>query len=265
MLEVSAAQFRADEQIGRAGGIFAETDENAGVGLRAQWGWRAMRRAMKQAAGEGLVCGAVDAVGLDGLERVESLGRRDGLALDGFQVGENLLLCAGLAALDADLAQECRDGSMRWLSRGEIRSPVLLVERVGKQRGSVGLRGQIACVDQLAALGVVGGREAANRDGDDEIGETQGAVDILHDAGGEGAVEHADDGGDVGAGERRVLKLDGNDDVGVEIVAQHVGGQVVDDAAVGEVVAVGILDRRKDAGDGDGGAHGLRQWTRWRR
>ena len=57
-----------------------------------------------------------------------------------------------------------------------------------------------------------------------------------------------------------VLKMDGDHDVGMQVAADDVGGQVVENAAVDEVVAVAALDRREDAGNGDGGAHGL--WQR---
>ena len=49
-------------------------------------------------------------------------------------------------------------------------------------------------MDQLAALGVVGGGVAGDGDGDDEIGQPLGLRDIAQDAGRESAIEHADDG-----------------------------------------------------------------------
>ena len=55
------------------------------------------------------------------------------------------------------------------------------------------------------------------------------------------------------------VEMDGDDDVGVQVVAEDVGGQVVEDAAVDEIVAVGALNGGEDAGNGDGGAHGRGQ------
>ncbi len=57
----------------------------------------------------------------------------------------------------------------------------------------------------------------------------------------------------------RILQVDGDDDVGVQIALENVGGQVVENAAIDQVVAVAVLHRWEDAGNGDGGAHGLGQ------
>ncbi len=57
----------------------------------------------------------------------------------------------------------------------------------------------------------------------------------------------------------RGLKVDGDDNVGMKVVADHIGGQVIQDAAVDQVVAVVGLDGRKNTGNGDGGANGQRQ------
>src|SRR5580658_8284452 len=152
-------QVGADEQIGWAGGVLAETDENAVVGL-------GFFRAGDRLAGigrrcgwwaEGLVGGVVDAVGLDGVERADGFGGRDGLAFNRLHVGEDLLLRAGLAAFDADLAQHARRRESALVAIGEIGCPVLGIEGVGKQCGAVGLGRQIAFADKLASLGVVGG------------------------------------------------------------------------------------------------------------
>jgi hypothetical protein len=45
----------------------------------------------------------------------------------------------------------------------------------------------------------------------------------------------------------------------MQVAAKNIGGQIVEDAAIDQVVAVAVLNRGKDAGNGDGGAHGLGQ------
>src|ERR1700722_8074844 len=83
--------------------------------------------------------------------------------------------------------------------------------------------------------------------------------DVVYATNRERTVEHADDRGNVGGGQGRILKSDGDHNVGVQIVAQDVGGQVVDNATVGEEVAVNVLNRRKDAGNGNACTHRLGQ------
>jgi len=53
--------------------------------------------------------------------------------------------------------------------------------------------------------------------------------------------------------------MDGDDDVGVKVIAQDVRGQIVEDAAIDEKVAAGCFDGREDAGNGDGSANGYGQ------
>src|SRR5580698_7683689 len=89
----------ADEQIRWAGGVFAEMDENAGVGAGFVWLGR---------CAEGVVSGGINCVGLDGVEGVRYFCGRDRLTLKGPEIGENLLLRPGLAAIDADLPQSAR-------------------------------------------------------------------------------------------------------------------------------------------------------------
>jgi len=44
------------------------------------------------------------------------------------------------------------------------------------------------------------------------------------------------------------VEMDGDDNVGVQVIAEDVGGQVVEDAAVDEIVAVGALTGEKTPG-----------------
>jgi len=90
---------------------------------------------------------------LDGVERAQSFSGCDGLAFEGFEIGKDLLLRARFAATDAKLAQDTGLRPATLVARGQVGGPVLRTESVGEQGGAVGLRGQIALVDQLAALG----------------------------------------------------------------------------------------------------------------
>ena len=76
------------------------------------------------------------------------------------------------------------------------------------------------------------------------------------DADGEGALQDAEDGGEVALADREQGQGDGEDDVGVHGV--DVGrGEVVEDAAVDVFMAV-ELEGLEDAGERDRGADGVR-------
>jgi hypothetical protein len=68
---------------------------------------------------------------------------RDGLAFEGRDAGEDLLLRAGLAAFDADLAEDSGRGKTALVACGQIGGPVLGVEGIGKQSSAVGFGGQV--------------------------------------------------------------------------------------------------------------------------
>jgi hypothetical protein len=129
--------------------------------------------------------------------------------------------------------------------------PTLVVEGVGQQLVAIGLGSLVARVDQGLALGVVADGRLANRHQHDDVGKLDGEIDVLHDAGGEGTVEHAHQRGHIADEQWSILQPNGDHHVGVKIVAHHIGGQIVHDAAIYQVVAVGRLDRRKQARDGD--------------
>ncbi len=62
-------------------------------------------------------------------------------------------------------------------------------------------------------------------------------------------------------GKSGVLQAHSDDPVGVQLIAENVGGQVVENAAIDEEVSIATLRGRKDSGNRDGGAHGLGQRT----
>ena len=171
------------------------------------------------------------------------------------------MLGAGRAAFHANLAEHAGRGETALIARGQVGRPALIVEGVAEQGGTARFRGLVAGIDQLRSLGlgVIGTGEAADGHVDDHIGQVHGLLNITLGTGIKGAVEHPDDGTDIRVGDGSLLQMHGNHSIGMKIVFEDVGGQGVEDAAIDEVVAVGSLHGREDAGDGDGGAHGLGQ------
>ena len=136
------------------------------------------------------------------------------------------------------------------MARGHIGVPILVVECVAQQGGAVLFRGQVAGLDELAALGVVGAGELVERHGDRPDRPAACACATFCSMPAEKARLSTPTMELVSPGEMGVaLKMDGDHDVGVQVVADDIGGQVVEDAAVDKVMAVvrpGREERRRE-------------------
>lgn len=166
-------------------------------------------------------------------------------ALGGLQVVLDFADSAGfdgrIAGSHADGAHDAGSRQAPGIARVDVGLPIGVVESVVLQGILVVVGGFVPGVDELCGLRVVGAGEAADRDVDDDISELLRLIDIVDDAGGEGTVEHADDGAGVGGGERSILQAHGDDGVGVKLIAENIGGQVVEDAAIDKEVSIATL------------------------
>ena len=163
------------------------------------------------------------------------------------------------SAFRANLEQKTGMGLAAACASGKVALPGLVVEGIAEQGCAVLLGGLISGLDQRSGMGVIRRGKAAGGHIDDQIGKTLGVGDIMFDASVEGAIENADDRAGIGLRERLVLQMNGYDHAGVQTAAENPGRQIIKDAAINQIMAAAILNGRKDSGDRDGGADGLRQ------
>lgn len=140
---------------------------------------------------------------------------------------------------------------------GLVGGPVCFPYLIGEKLVADLFGGLVAGVGEGVGFGVVGGTDAGWGDGlDEDVGEGAGADLVGPGGDGEAASEDAEEGGGVAFVRRGEGQGDGEDDVGMELAADEVGGEVFGEGTV-DVDVAAVLERREDAGDGDGGADGF--------